>query len=203
MKSITETKFDKVVKDSFHAKLKPLGYKKKGNNFYKQENGVGHIINLQKSIYNYKNHIHFTINTAVFLPEYWLAFRSYSNKSVPDYPTEPECILRRRIGDLRNEGDIWYDMTTDTGEEEMIQEMNKNLNQYILPHFQKVLSKDMIVEVLNSRATRVEPLEKLIVFGELGHKEKAKREYVNIVTDTKNPSFLLRAKEYGKKYGLI
>jgi hypothetical protein len=204
MKSIAETKFDKVVKDSFHATLKPLGFKKKGNNFYKQENGVGHIINFQKSTYYSKDHIHFTINTAVFLPEYWTAFYNYFNKPVPDYPTEPECILRQRIGDLRNENDKWFDITPDTDEEEMILEMKRNLNKYILPHFQRVLSKDMLVDVLDSKKTRVAPLEKLIIFGELGHKEKAKIEFEEIAADTtRNPNFLLTLKEYGKKYGLI
>jgi hypothetical protein len=204
MKSIAETKFDKVVRDGFHATLKPLGFKKKGNNFYKQENGIGHIINLQKSTYYTKDHIHFTINTGVFLPEYWTAFYNYFSKPVPDYPTEPECILRQRIGALRNENDKWFDITSDTDEEEMIQEMKINLNQYILPHFGMVLSKDMLVDVLDSSTTRVAPLEKLIVFGELGDKERAKKEFEKIVADTtRNPSFLGTVKEYGKKYGLI
>ena len=203
-KSIAEAKFDKVVKDSFQATLKPLGFKKKGNNFYKQENGIGHIINLQKSTYYSKDHIHFTINTAVFLPEYWTAFYNYFDKPVPEYPTEPECILRQRIGTLTNDNDTWFDITSDTDEEEMIQEMKTNLNQYILPHFGRVLSKDMLVDLLASSTTRVAPLEKLIVFGELGDKEKAKKEFDKIVADTtRNPNFLETVKDYGKKYGLI
>jgi hypothetical protein len=204
MKSIAETKFDKVVKDGFHATLKPLAFKKKGNNFYKQENGIGHIINLQKSSYYSKDHIHFTINTAIFLPEYWRAFYNYFSKPVPDYPTEPQCILRQRIGALRNENDKWFDITSDTDEELMIQEMKTNLNQYILPHFAKVLSKEMLVDFLDSNATRVAPLEKLIVFGELGDKEKAKREFEKIATDTtRSPNFLGTVKDFGRKYGLI
>jgi hypothetical protein len=204
MKSITETKFDKIVKLSFHETLKPLGFKKKGNNFYSQKNGIGHITNLQKSYYYSKEHIHFTINTGVFLPEYWLAFYNFFGKPVPDYPTEPECILRQRIGKLRNENDKWYDITSDTDEEEMIQEMKTNLSQYILPHFGKVLSKDMLVDVLDSQGTGVATLEKLIVFGELGHKDKASKEFQKIIADTtRNPNFLTNVKEYGKKYGLV
>ena len=33
MKTPTEVKFDKIVKVGFHEVLKPLGFKKKGNNF--------------------------------------------------------------------------------------------------------------------------------------------------------------------------
>jgi hypothetical protein len=204
MKSTAEEKFDKVVKESFRAILKPLGFKKKANNFYKQLNGIGHIINLQKSSYYSKDHIHFTINTAVFLPEYWLAFYNLFSKPVPDFPTEPECILRQRIGELRGENDKWYDITIDTDEEEMIQEMKKNLNQYILPHFGRVLSKDMLIDVLDSKTVIIHPFEKLIVFGELGHKERAKIEFEKLVAETtRNPGFLVTLKEYGKKYGLI
>jgi hypothetical protein len=204
MKSIAETKFDKVVSDGFQATLKPLGFKKKGNNFYKQGNGIGHIINLQKSTYYSKDHIHFTINTAVFLPEYWATCYNYFGKQVPDYPTEPECILRQRIGDLRNENDKWFDITSDTDEEEMIQEMKINLNQFILPHFGRALTKEMLIDILDSDTTRVARLEKLIVFGELGEKEKAKKEFELMLTEaTRNPNFLVTLKEYGKKYGLI
>ena len=135
MKSTTETKFDRIVKQGFHEILKPLGFKKKGNNFYSYKNGIGHIINLQKSYYYSKDHIHFTINTGIFLPEFWSSFYNYFNKPIPDFPTEPECVLRKRIGQLRNENDLWYDITEDGDENGLITEMKKNLNQYILPHF--------------------------------------------------------------------
>jgi len=204
MKTIAEAKFNNVVKLSFHETLKPLGFKKKGNNFYSQKNGVGHIINLQKSYYYSKDHIHFTINTGVFLPEYWLAFYNFFNKPVPDYPTEAECILRMRIGSLRNENDKWYDITNDTDEYSLIKEMKENLNEYILPHFGQTLSKDMLVERLDQQTKWTTPLEKLIVFGELGDKEKVKREFEKLITETtKNASFLETVKGYGKKYGLI
>ena len=204
MKSIAETKFDKVVKLGFHEILKPLGFKKKANNFYSQRNDIGHIINLQKSSYYSKEHIHFTINTGVFLPEYWLAFCNFFNRPVPNYPTEPECILRMRIGELRKENDKWYDVTNESDEGDLIRQMNENLNEYILPHFGHTLSKDMLLEGLDQQALRATPLEKLIVFGELGEKAKAKREFEKLITETtRNPGFLETLKEYGKKYGLI
>lgn len=204
MKSIAETKFDKVVKLSFHEILKPLGFKKKGNNFYSQKNGIGHIINLQKSYYYSKEHIHFTINTGIFLPEYWLAFYNSFNKPIPDYPTESHCILRMRIGALRNENDKWYDVTNDSNEDDLIKEMKENLVEYILPHFGQALSKDMLIDRLDQQTKWATPLEKLIVFGELGDMEKAKREFEKLITNTiRNPGFLETVNEYGKKYGLI
>ena len=97
MKSITETKFDKIVKLSFHETLKPLGFKKKGNNFYSQKNGIGHIINLQKNYYYSKDHIHFTINTGVFLPEYWLAVYNLFSKPDPAYRPSQNVFLDKGL----------------------------------------------------------------------------------------------------------
>ncbi|WP_416171449.1 DUF4304 domain-containing protein [Algoriphagus boritolerans] len=48
MKTGTEIKFNKVIKDGFHDVLKPLGFKKKANNFYLQRQELGQIINIQK-----------------------------------------------------------------------------------------------------------------------------------------------------------
>jgi hypothetical protein len=203
MKSTAELKFDRIVKQGFHETLKPMGFKKKGNNFYQFKNGIGHIINLQKSSYYSKDKIHFTINAGIFLPEFWTAFYNYKNKPIPDYPTEPECILRRRIGQLKNENDLWFDITEDTDEKELIDEMKNNLNQHILPYFGQVLSKDMLIDKLDNETTWLAPLEKLIVFGELGDKEKTEKEFRRLVSETRNPNFLGTVKDYGKKYGLI
>jgi len=52
MKPETQEKFDKIIKESFIEILKPLGFKKKANNFYLQLEKIGHIINIQKSCYS-------------------------------------------------------------------------------------------------------------------------------------------------------
>lgn len=203
MKSTAEIKFDSILKNGFHEILKPLGFRKKGNNFYSQKDGIGHMINIQKSIYNAKHHIHFTINASVFLPEFWSVCYNYFNRPVPDFPTEPECILRKRIGELRDESDKWYEVTDDSDPAELSEEMKKNVTEYILPHFGRVLTKDMLIDHLDKQ-TDTGPMEKLIVFGELGELTKAKEEFDRIVSDaTRNPAFLQTVRDYGKKYGIL
>ncbi|WP_409050306.1 DUF4304 domain-containing protein [Sphingobacterium sp. 2149] len=49
MKTETQEKFDRIIKESFIEILKPLGFKKKANNFYLPLEKIGHIINIQKS----------------------------------------------------------------------------------------------------------------------------------------------------------
>jgi hypothetical protein len=116
MKTVSEIKFEKIIKDGFHELLKPLGFKKKANNFYLQLDTIGQIINVQKSAWGNKDSISFTINTGIFVPEYWFAFYNYSDKGLPSYPTEPECLIRKRIGNIRNQHDTWYDIKDRTDE---------------------------------------------------------------------------------------
>ena len=202
MKTISEIKFDKIIKDGFHEILKPLGFKKKANNFYLKLDNIGQIINVQKSAFGNKDSISFTINTGIFVPEYWLAFYDYSDKGLPDYPTEPECLIRKRIGDLRNQHDTWYDIKERTDEQQLIDEMKKNLTNFILPYFDRLNSTEKMLQELDKADMMMTPLGKLIIYGELKQFDKAKREYEGLLNNKTNPYFLMTVKEYGQKYGL-
>lgn len=48
MKTVTQEKFEKIIKQGFQEILKSLGFKKKTNNFYLQLEELGQIINIQK-----------------------------------------------------------------------------------------------------------------------------------------------------------
>lgn len=202
MKTASEIKFDKIIKEGFHEILKPLGFKKKASNFYLKLDTIGQIINVQKSIYGNKDSISFTINTGIFVPEYWLAFYNYSDKGLPEYPTEPECLIRKRIGKLRNQNDTWYDIKEGTDEQQLITEMRKNLKEYILPYFNRLNSTEKLLQELDKADIMLAPLGKLIIYGEFKQLDKAKREYERLLSNKINPHFLLTLKEYGHKYGL-
>ncbi|MBC3795387.1 DUF4304 domain-containing protein [Spirosoma utsteinense] len=163
---------------------------------------VGQIINVQKNSFGNKDSISFTINTGIFVPEYWLAFYNYSDKGLPDYPTEPECLIRKRIGYLRNQHDAWYDIKEQTDEQQLISEMKKNLTDYILPYFDRLNSTEKMLQELDKADMMMTPLGKLIIYGELKQLDKAKREYEGLLNNRINPQFLLTVKDYGQKYGL-
>lgn len=203
MKTASEIKFDQIIKDGFHELLKPLGFKKKGTNFYLNLDSIGQIINVQKSTFGNKDNIRFTINTGIFVPEYWLAFYNFSDKGIPDYPTEPECLIRKRIGRLRNQHDTWYDINERTDEQELIAEMRKNLTAFILPYFNRLNSTERMLQELDSDDMMMTPLGKLIVYGEFKQFDKAKREYEELTNNKTNPHFVATVIEYAQKYGLI
>lgn len=57
----------KDIMKSVYAELKPLGYKKDGQNFRLfQEDGLCKIINFQRDRWNTKESIAFTMNTGIY-----------------------------------------------------------------------------------------------------------------------------------------
>jgi hypothetical protein len=150
MKKVSGIKFDSVIKEGFQELLKPLGFKKKANNFYLQSDTIGQIINVQKSHWGNKDSISFTINVGIFVPEYWLKLNNFSDKGLPAYPTETECLIRKRIGELRNQDDTWYDINERTDEQKLISEMRNNLTGFILPFFSRLSSTEKMLKELDS-----------------------------------------------------
>ena len=135
MKTDIQIKFDTIIKEGFTPLLKPLSFKKKALNYYRQLSEVGHIINIQKSIYSHRNHIRFRINTGIFEPKFWSV--SHTGQ-VPDYPTEPVCLIRKTINDLRGRKDLWYEIHNYTDEQKLIKEIQEDIQQYILPFFDQL-----------------------------------------------------------------
>ncbi len=104
MKTDTQIKFDTIIKEGFTPLLKPLSFKKKALNYYRRLAEVGHIINIQKSSYGDRDHIKFRINIGIFEPKFWLGYYDFKHTGqVPDYPTEPVCLIRKTINDFTRE----------------------------------------------------------------------------------------------------
>lgn len=202
MKTKAEIKFDFIIKEGFQAILKPLGFKKKGNNFYLQLKELGQIINVQKSMFGSKDDIRFTINTGIFVPEYWYGFYNYQHKELPDYPTEPLCLIRKRIGELSGKSDTWYDIAEHTNENMLISEMRQNLHNHILPYFKTIETREACLAMLDKEVQHLAPMGKMIVYGELKQLEKAKDAYVQLLANGSHPNFLENLKKIARKYGL-
>jgi hypothetical protein len=202
MKTKTEQKFDRIIKEAFHQTLKPIGFKKKANNFYLPLQDLGQIINIQKSSYGSKDSISFTINTGIFIPEYFLAYYTFETE-VPDYPTEPSCALRQRIGKLRGENDKWYEVNEHSDVEELIHEMQENIANYILPYFAKLASRNLVLSSLETLNLQFHTLTKLMLYGELKDFTKAKKEYEEVIKSTSNLRVLNDAKGLAIKYGIV
>jgi len=204
MKSEIEQEFETIIKNCFQTVLKPLGFKKKGNNFYRKLQDLGQIVNVQKSKFNSKEHISFTINTGLFIPEFCLIFYNYQGKSVPDYPTEPECAIRQRIGKLKyNNLDKWFEIDNNSDFSKLNHELNDSVVNFIIPYFEKTKTKNNIIQLLQDKSVGLEKFTRLVIFGEYNELIKAQQEYENLKQDKyifNNHKSTL--KEYKEKYNL-
>ena len=199
MKTDTQIKFDTIVKESFTPLLKPLSFKKKALNYYRQLSEVGHIINIQKSIYSHRNHIRFRINIGIFEPKFWSV--SHTGQ-VPNYPTEPVCLIRKTINDLRGRKDLWYEIHNYTDEQKLIKEVQEDIQNYILPFFDQLDSVQKILSALEKDSTLLGiSFDLLILYGEYELREKAQAVYHQLLQKV-NPLAEQNLKSYAKKYGL-
>jgi len=203
MKTDTEIKFDTIVKEGFTPLLKPLSFKKKALNYYRRLAEVGHIINIQKSSYGDRDHIKFRINIGIFEPKFWLGYYDFKHTGqVPDYPTEPVCLIRKTINDLRGRKDLWYEIHNYTDEQKLIKEIQEDIQQYILPFFDQLDSVEKIFSALEKDPYLLDmPFAPLIFYGEYGKAEKAQAVYNELLKDV-NPLAERTLKGYAKKYGL-
>ena len=161
MKTDTQIKFDTIVKEGFTPVLKPLSFKKKALNYYRRLAEVGHIINIQKSSYGDRDNIKFRVNLGVFEPRFWAG--SHIGQ-LPDYPTEPVCLIRKTINDLRGRKDLWYEIHNYTDEQKLIKEIQEDIQQYILPFFDQLDSVEKILSALEKDSNLLGITFDLLIF---------------------------------------
>ena len=199
MKTDTQIKFDTIIKEGFTPLLKPLSFKKKALNYYRQLSEVGHIINIQKDRYSHRNHIKFRINTGIFEPKFWAVRYDFKHTGqIPDYPTEPVCLIRKTINKLRGRNDLWYEVDENTNEQELIKRVQEDIQQYILPFFKQY---DSVEKIFYSADSIFPSFGALVFYGEHGYIEKAQKEYNELLQGV-NPLAERTLKGYAKKYGL-
>ena len=203
MKTDTQIKFDTIVKEGFTPLLKPLSFKKKALNYYRRLAEVGHIINIQKSSYGDRDHIRFRINIGIFEPKVWLVMYDFKHTGqVPDYPTEPVCLIHKTIKDLRGRKELWYEVDENTNEQELIKRVQEDIQQYILPFFDQLDSVEKILSALEKDSNLLGiTFDLLIFYAEHGQKEKSQTVY-NQLLQKVNPLAEPTLEGLAKKYGL-
>ena len=199
MKTDTQIKFDTIVKEGFTPVLKPLSFKKKALNYYRQLSEVGHIINIQKSSYGDRDNIKFRVNLGVFEPRFWAG--SHIGQ-LPDYPTEPVCLIRKTINDLRGRQDLWYEIHNYTDEQKLIKEVQEDIQNHILPFFDQFDSVEKILSALEKDSNLLGvTFDLLIFYAEHEKTEKAQAVY-NQLLQKVNPLAKPTLEGYAKKYNL-
>ena len=171
-KTETEKQFDNLISKVIFPYFKELGYKKTGNNFryYDNDSKSGKIVNFQKSSFYNKDHIHFTVNTGLYLAEF--EFYLTGKKSEGKF-SEKICAVRQRIGQLMNQSDIWYDIDL---EKENIVRLQERVKQdfltYVIPYLNKITTReDIIRHLINESSHYVVARIKTLYYN--GQRERA------------------------------
>lgn len=184
MKTVSQ-RFSNVLKEGICPILKENGFRRKGQNFFKPLDEVGHIINIQKDKWNSKDEIKFTINIGVFSNIYWLSELDFENtKILPEFPKESESIIRKRIGELKYGEDYWYSIESQRSERKLIKDVASDIENYVTPFFNKIDSSDKLIKHLKSNQNVFGNDFKLFVFlAENGLMEEAQIKFDELMND--------------------
>lgn len=88
----------KLVSETLTPILKPLGFKKSGNNYYREVGDIIQCLNLQQSIWNSAESKEFTLNLGLIHKK---IFKETSTRDLPKFPKEYESQVRRRVSSLK------------------------------------------------------------------------------------------------------
>lgn len=121
--------------------LKAEGFRKTGKNWIRHGKWP-QVINIQLGKYNSSTDAQFTINLGISVGElHTLAERMPFSGN----PTEPDCDLRRRIGELTPPGlDKWWRVTGESDAGQLANEVCSDLSDYAMPWFNKMNTFDAL-----------------------------------------------------------
>jgi hypothetical protein len=143
-KTNVRTRFDSLVSEVIWPLFKTKGYRKTGKNFRFYDVGWGKIVNVQKSFFGDKSDISFTINTGLYLIKADTMFESAKQERF----LEPDCLVRKRIGQLKLQGDTWYNLNAQTLPEQLENQVMHDFASFVLPYLERIQSEDDILKLI-------------------------------------------------------
>ena len=163
----------KLVSETLTPILKPLGFKKSGNNYYREVGDIIQCLNLQQSKWNSAESKEFTLNLGLIHKK---IFKEISTRDLPKFPKEYESQIRRRVSSLKFGKDIWYELTTQTNYFNLLNELNNDLVDYAIPFFIKYENFENWLDFTSiENATIIGDITRFFILKELGKLEEAKK----------------------------
>lgn len=124
--------FDEVLKEVITPQLKSLGFKKSGNNFYRDLGDIGQCFNVQQSRWNTADAKTFCFNLGLIHKE---IYKDLGYVDFPQFPKEYDCPVRCRSGLLKFGKDDWYELSSQTDFETLKATIAYDFVTYIKPFF--------------------------------------------------------------------
>ena len=112
MNTSLERRFNDVIQKALTEPLTLHGFRKRGRVFAQQFDALVWVIDVQRSRYNTREEISFTVNCGVYVPR---VLNLYAGLPEPTNPTSTYCCIDVRIGMLAEEpSDKWWTMRDET-----------------------------------------------------------------------------------------
>lgn len=162
----------KLISETLTPILKPLGFKKNGNNYYRDIGNTIQCINLQQSRWNSSESKDITLNIGLIQKN---IFKQNTNRELPKFPKEYECQIRSRISDLKSGKDHWYELTNNTDYFVLVNEINNDLLDYAIPFFKKYENFDNWLDFSTvENSTIIADVTRFEILMQLGKLDQAK-----------------------------
>ena len=140
MEETLESTYKKLISRIHREVLKPAGFKKDGSNFrICYDNGLGKIINFQRSMFNYHAECRFCINMGLYLPQ-------VGQERIPRFK-DYVCAVRERAAFIspRYRKDYWWCIFEGRDMEELFGEMQAILTEDVLPWMDRFESRQDVI----------------------------------------------------------
>ena len=120
--------------------LKPIGFSKKGNNFYLEAGKNYGIVNFQKSRESTKDIVKFTINFGIYSDVLGQLQYDYSSSTKPEVE---QCHWEARVGSfMSGSPDYWWSVSTSDNLSGTTSNVMETVQSIIVPEINKRLSDE-------------------------------------------------------------
>jgi len=139
--------------------LKPRGFSRKRNTFYKRAGQNWGLVNFQKSLSSRTDVITFTTNLAVASGT---LLRFYSGRETDVAPSLERCHWRMRLGYLIDKRDVWWTVNSTTVVYDIRREICGYLVELGIPEIDKFIDDEALRDLwLAGRSAGLTNLERL------------------------------------------
>lgn len=135
---------DKIVTDALVRVLREAGYRRDKRTFRRASAECIQVVNVQASQWGSATSQRFTVNLGVFFPKVQQALAGDSPIRLGrSGPTEYQCQLRRRLGQLMPQhDDIWWDIEAGQDPSRVSKELGEAVKAFGLPWLEAMADFD-------------------------------------------------------------
>tara|TARA_R110002094_G_scaffold92013_1_gene94014 strand:- start:6712 stop:7488 length:777 start_codon:yes stop_codon:yes gene_type:complete len=143
-----KSEFNSIVKGVIAPIFKDFGFKKNGNNFYRDFGEFGQAFNIQQSRWNSSSDKSFVFNIGLLDKS---IYKETHDLDFPKFPKEIDCNIRLRMGNLMTKSNGWYDLNIGVNISKLKEQIKNEIELYAIPFFEKYKDFNKWVQLLNSK----------------------------------------------------